>query len=104
MYYMNSTIKCNITLNKDSLETFHTVITVYCKCKDLDSSKQVENFNNIDVFLRHSVENVYLEDIIECPATLEKLAKYIWDNIINCYKVKISMSGNYEVIFEEDVE
>ena len=54
--------------------------------------------------LRKFLDTECLNDVLGCQPTLERLADYIYEQIIPCYKVMIQNSAGEMVIFEEDNE
>lgn len=104
MYYAERTFKMAVD-NKIGESTHTTLleITVYCKSRKLDNGSVI-NLELMELGLRNAFNNKYIEDVIDARPTLENIAKYIYEQVIPCYKVKISDEDGDTAIFEEDEE
>ena len=54
--------------------------------------------------LREFLDSECLNDVLGCQPTLEKLANYIYEQVIPCYKVEVQNNVGETAIFEEDNE
>lgn len=106
MYYCNKTFCINVLVRFDNAtktveKCFHLTVTIYCKSKTISSDGCIINLSNTEKALRNMLENKCLNDILECQPTLERLANYIYEQVIPCYKVTIKNDNLEEVSFEE---
>lgn len=77
-------------------------ITVYCKSYQLNSDGMVVDFNKIKEVVRR-LDHININLVILQP-TAENIAKYLADQIVECYKVKIKETDNNTVIYcKEDI-
>ena len=83
---------------------FPLKITVYCRSKILSADGYVLDMSILEKALRNILHNKCLNDVLECQPTLERLAKYIYEQVIPCYKVTISNDKFEEATFEEMVD
>ena len=109
MYYSNKTLTTNVKVqftNKTSVieKCFHLTITVYCRSKVLNETGCIIDLPNMEKALKQMLDNKCLNDILGCQPTLERLAKYIYEQVIPCYKVAIKNDKFEEAIYEETVE
>jgi len=76
------------------------IIYVYCKSGTLNKAGMVTDFTEIKKIVHGQLDHKHLNDIIEQP-TAENIAKWIHEQIENCYKVEIQESEGNIVTFEE---
>lgn len=88
-----------LVLNYESkcqnLHGHNWIITVYCQAKELDCNGMVIDFKQIKDLVQNKLDHKYLNDFVDFNPTAENIAKWICDNIHNCYKVSVQESeGN----------
>ncbi len=109
MYYSSKTFDTSVQVRFDGKEqvkvkNFNLTITVYCKSKELNADNCIIDLPKMEKGLRKFLDTECLNDVLGCQPTLERLADYIYEQIIPCYKVMIQNSAGEMVIFEEDNE
>lgn len=109
MYYCNKTFSTTVMVRfnnatKTVEKYFYIQITIYCKSKSLNADGCVIDMPNMEKALRNILDNQCLNDILNCQPTLERLAKFIYEQVIPCYKVTIRNDKQEEATFEEMVE
>lgn len=109
MYYSSTTFSTVVTVKFDNKtktteKHFYLKISVYCRNKKLDEKGMVIDLDLMEVALRKFLDNKCLNDVLGCQPTLERLANYIYEQVIPCYKVKIENTKGDIVIYEEDKE
>jgi len=76
------------------------IITVYCQSEKLNKNGMVIDFSEIKAIVK-LLDHVNLNDILTFNPTAENIAKYLCDQIENCYRVDVQESiGNvasYEI-------
>lgn len=107
MYYSSKAFSTVVNVkfeNKTKIveKYFNLHIVVYCKSKTINDDGCVLDLNTMEVALRKFLDNKCLNDVLGCQPTLERLAFYICEQVIPCYKVKVSNDKGEEVIYEED--
>ena len=71
------------------------IVTVYCKSQYLNEAGMVCDFTHIKKQIHDKLDHKYLNDIVDFNPTAENMAKWICDNVPNCYKVDVQESeGN----------
>lgn len=109
MYYCSKTFTTTVMVRFDNVtksveKYFHLTITVYCKSKVLNDDGCVINLPLMEKSLRQILDNTCLNTVLNCQPTLERLAKYIYEQVIPCYKVTIRNDKMEEATFEEMVD
>lgn len=109
MYYSSKTFSTIVGVKfenktKTTEKHFQLHITVYCKGKTLNDDGCILDLPTMEIALRKFLDNKCLNDVLKCQPTLERLAYYICEQVIPCYKVKISNENGEEVVYEEEEE
>lgn len=96
--------KENIVNNVSSFTNVVSVVNiiVYCKGKKLDDSGIVSDYETIDNFITNIIGKIRLNELIDGQITLERLAKYIYDQIVTCYKIDIITEDGTLYTYEEE--
>lgn len=104
MYYSSKTTKVFVTYSKPDRRkaTNGWSITIYCKAKELREDGRVYDFTKTDSYLIQKLGMADLADVFDFNITLENIAKWLWEQIIPCYKVEIKTETNECVVYEED--
>lgn len=109
MYYSSKTFDTSVLVRFDGAETskmknFDLTITVYCRSKTLNADGCIIDLPRMEKGLRNFLDVECLNDVLGCQPTLERLANYIYEQVIPCYKVKVQNNVGETAIFEEDSE
>lgn len=84
-----------------NLHGHNWIVTVHCKSEKLNRWGMVCDFTSIKNRIHNVLDHRNLNDIFAFNPTAENIAKWICDNIENCYKVEVQESeGNiacYEI-------
>jgi len=104
MYYSNKTTKVYISHNKPDGKRLGNCwyITIFCKAKELDENGKVYDFSKTDTKIIQKLGMSDLDKVFDFKITLENVAKWIWEQVIPCYKVEIKTENGELVIYEED--
>jgi len=74
------------------------LVTVYCGAEELDDSGMVIDFTHIKQRIHDKLDHKSLNAIFDFNPTAENIAKWICDQLENCYKVEVEESrGNVAV-------
>lgn len=110
MYYVSKRMEIagahNLKLNYESkcsnLHGHNWIIIVYCKSKELDANGMVIDFKHIKDKISNKLDHQYLNNIVDFNPTAENMARWICEQIPNCYKVSVQESEGNIAIYEED--
>ena len=106
MYYVSKRMEIagshKLTLSYDSpcqnLHGHNWIITVFCKSPKLNADGMIVDFKHIKEAVHKKLDHQCLNDILPFNPTAENIAKWIVDNVPECYKAKVQESeGNIAV-------
>lgn len=75
-------------------------ITVFCKSRDLDQNGMVIDFTEIKKLVSDKLDHKNLNEVFDFNPTAENIAKWICNNVKNCYKVEVIESENNKAAYE----
>jgi len=110
MYYVSKRIEISAAhrLNLDyesKCANFHGhnwIITVHCKAKELNANGMVTDFTHIKRTVTDQLDHACLNDVVSFNPTAENMARWICDNVENCYRVDIQESEGNIASYERD--
>ena len=110
MYYVSKRMEIagahNLKLSYDSkcqnLHGHNWIVTVYCKSKELNSDGMIIDFKHIKNLISDKLDHQYINDVVDFNPTAENMAKWICNQVPNCYKVSVQESEGNIAIYEED--
>lgn len=104
MFYSSKTTRVFIAYDKPDGKRLGSCwyITVYCKSRELDKDGRVYDFTKWDGKLIQSLGVKDLNSVFDFNITLENVAKWIWEQVLPCYKVEIKTENGELVVYEED--
>lgn len=78
------------------------VVTVYCRARKLNSNGMVVDFSDIKKKIHSRLDHQDLNDILPFNPTAENIARWITEQIPECYKAVVQESENNIAAYEED--
>lgn len=111
MFYVTKRIEIagahRLNLNYESkcqnLHGHNWIITVYCKADKLDANGMVCDFTHIKRAVQDKLDHKVINDVVkDINPTAENIARWITQQIPNCYKVSVQESEGNIAIYEED--
>ena len=110
MFYISKTIEIagahKLRLSYESkcvnLHGHNWIITIHCKAKELNMDGMVIDFMHIKRQIHERLDHQNLNEIFSFNPTAENMAKWICDQIPQCYRVDIEESKNNIAIYERD--
>jgi len=80
------------------------IIIVFCQSKTLNAEGMVVDFSHVKKAIKEKLDHKYLNDVVSFNPTAENMAKWICDQIPNCYKVSVQESEGNVAEYEVDGE
>lgn len=78
------------------------IITVHCRAKELNANGMVTDFTHIKHTVMDALDHACLNDVVPFNPTAENMARWICDNVENCYRVDIQESEGNTASYECD--
>jgi 6-pyruvoyltetrahydropterin/6-carboxytetrahydropterin synthase len=108
MYYLKKTLEISashcLELDYDSkcqnIHGHNWIIEVYCKSNKLNKNGMIVDFIDIKKIVKGKFDHKNLNKVLGFNPTAENIAKWIQENVKNCYKVKIQESTGNVVWYE----
>ena len=113
MYYVSKRMEIagshKLTLSYDSpcqnLHGHNWIITVFCKAESLNADGMIVDFKHIKERIHKKLDHQNLNEVLDFNPTAENIAKWITDQIPECYKAKVQESeGNVALYVKEEGE
>lgn len=90
---------------RSKCETLHGhnwIITVYCRSKDLNADGMVVDFSHIKQVVKEKLDHKNLNDMLPFNPTAENIARWVCEQIPNCFKVEVQESESNIAVYEKD--
>ena len=79
------------------------IITVHCRAGELNANGMVTDFTHIKTKIAETLDHACLNDVLPFNPTAENIARWICDNVNNCWKVDVQESeGNTATYIADD--
>ncbi|MCH5229543.1 MAG: 6-carboxytetrahydropterin synthase QueD [Muribaculaceae bacterium] len=78
------------------------IITVECRAKELNKEGMVTDFTHIKHLVMERLDHSMINDVIEANPTAENIAKWIVDNVPNCWRCEVQESEGNSAAYEKD--
>lgn len=78
------------------------IVTIYCQSKELDENGMVIDFSHIKSIVKEKLDHQNLNEVLPFNPTAENIAKWICDQVTNCYKVEVQESSGNTAEYEKD--
>ena len=110
MYYVTKTLEISAShrLELDypsictNLHGHNWIVTVHCKARTLNANGMVTDFTHIKQTVTERLDHACLNDVVEFNPAAENLARWICENIPNCYRVDVRESEGNTASYEID--
>ena len=95
-----------LNLNYESkcanLHGHNWIVTVWSKSQTLDANGMVIDFTHIKREVQEKLDHKCLNDVVPFNPTAENIAKWVCDQIPNCYRVSVQESEGNVATYERD--
>lgn len=76
------------------------IIEITCQAKELNEQGMVVDFKHIKNIIEQELDHQYLNDVLKVNPTAENIAKWIYDKVPNCVRVKVQESEGNVAIYD----
>ena len=95
-----------LNLNYESkcanLHGHNWIVTVWCKSQTLDANGMVMDFTHIKRQVQDKLDHKFLNDVVPFNPTAENIAKWVCEQIPNCYRVSVQESEGNVATYERE--
>ncbi len=77
------------------------IITVYCKAEELNADGMVIDYEEITGRIASQLDHVNLNEVLPCNPTAENIAKWVCDQLPQCYRVDVQESEGNMATYEK---
>ena len=78
------------------------IIVVYCKARELNADGMVVDFKHIKQRIHNYLDHGFLNELLPFNPTAENIARWVVEQIPECYKASVQESEGNIAIYEND--
>ena len=78
------------------------IVTVHCRAKQLNDAGMVTDFTHIKQNISDKLDHKLINDVLPFNPTAENMARWICENVPNCYRVDVQESEGNVASYEID--
>lgn len=86
----------------ENLHVHNWIILIWCRSEHLNEDGMVVDFSHIKEMVHNKLDHQNLNDILSFNTTAENMAKWICDQVPQCFKVMVQESENNIAWYEKD--
>ena len=85
-----------------SIHGHNWIILVECRSENLDENGMVTDFSTIKKLVKDKLDHKLLNDVLPFNPTAENIARWIVDNVPNCFRCEVQESEGNSAAYEKD--
>lgn len=78
------------------------IVTVHCRARQLNEAGMVTDFTHIKQNISDKLDHKLINDVLPFNPTAENMARWICENVPNCYRVDVQESEGNVASYEID--
>ena len=78
------------------------IIIVYCKARELNEDGMIVDFKHIKQKIHNYLDHGYLNELLPFNPTAENIARWVVEQIPECFKASVQESDGNIAIYERD--
>ena len=86
----------------ENLHGHNWVITVHCRARELNADGMVTDFTHIKERVLNQLDHRNLNEVLPFNPTAENIARWVCEQVENCYRVEVQESEGNTAIYEKD--
>ena len=110
MYYVSKRIEIagchSLKLDYESkcsqMHGHNWIVTIHCRARSLNHNGMVCDFSKIKSLIKSHMDHCNLNEQFSFNPTAENIARWIVDNVPNCYRADVCESQNNEASYVDD--
>ncbi len=83
-----------------NLHGHNWIMTIYCRAEKLNENGMVVDFSHIKDMLNEKMDHKILNNVFDFNPTAENLARWVVENVPNCYRAEIQESEDNFAAYE----
>lgn len=108
MYYVKKRIEVSaahrLGLTYDSkcteIHGHNWILTIECKAEKLNENGMVTDFTHVKDFILGHLDHKVLNDVLPFNPTAENIARWVVENVPNCYRCEVQESEGNTAAYE----
>lgn len=76
------------------------ILTIECRAKELNANGMVTDFTHVKEFILGKLDHAVLNDVLPFNPTAENIARWVVENVENCYRCEVQESEGNVAAYE----
>ena len=110
MYYVKKRLEISaahrLCLDYESkcttLHGHNWILTVECRARELDANGMVTDFTHVKEKINALLDHAVLNDVLPFNPTAENIARWVTEQVPNCFRCEVQESEGNTAIYEID--